>query len=227
MVLLAKNTRTTADYVIVAHGDSMTAGLTTSDWGAPGGNTKCFAAVLAGSVATAKSKNVNYLQYGISGAGLGPTSHSGFQLPESALPDLTTDAVNRIDQHKNIPGAVLIPFMGGNDIFVYGYSASATAAYMQAYIDARIAAGWDPTKIGVCTPPARNNLSFDAARLTYAADIRSKAVTKGYKVIDLAADATIGPFVAAANTSLFGDGVHPTDYCQTLIAAIAQAVMFP
>lgn len=214
-IAAGKATPPAIDNWIVFHGDSITNGWTTTNRSTNGDHAFPY---LANATAVANHGwYTGFIQRGYDGA-----SYSGVYL---SLTPLTTDAITRIDPFLAQTGTKwLVIFAGTNDIFGGGKTGAQTAALLQTYVADRIAAGWSANHIIVCTMLPRGG--SDTARDALNADIRSNAVSVGYLVADLAANATIG--VANANTNLTyyaADQIHPIDAGHTIIASIVAAVL--
>ncbi len=97
---------------------------------------------------------------------------------------------------------------GHNDLAGNGHDAAAYTAQLQTYLAARRAAG----HIIICctVPPSNSNVLFNPARNTANATIRGWSGTFWDYLCDW--DNTIlGPDAAADDTSLYSDGIHPTE----------------
>lgn len=88
----------------------------------------------------------------------------------------------------------------------------------QNYIDARIAVGWIVyvgTVLPSTTVPGAGG-TFETRRVTANNAIRSWLGGRATKIIDFAADPTVGPAAAASDMTLFLDGIHPTAACNSV-----------
>ena len=132
------------------------------------------------------------------------------------------DAPLRVDPQRISVPNWLIAFAGTNGIILGGHSAATEAADAATYLDARIAAGWDATKIVVCTMLPRTG-DNDATRAAYNTALVSAANARGCKLARLDLDATIGPDGADTNLTYFSDGTHPTDAGHAIIATLIAA----
>lgn len=140
------------------------------------------------------------------------TAVSGSAIADVASRASTDDAY--LTPAKSNP--ILFVFDGANDL---GTSDPSTfVASLKAYCLARRAAGW---KIVLATVLPQTASGFNANRNTANALIR--ADTSFYDALaDFAADPTMGPDAAAADTSLYVGGEHPTEAGQTILAPIAE-----
>jgi hypothetical protein len=119
---------------------------------------------------------------------------------------------------------ILSVLCGTNDLT--GTDAASFLTSLAAYCDARRAAGW---KVVVGTILPRSDAgaaTFNSRRATVNAAITSSWVgVHCNAVADFAADATMGPDAAAANTTYYLDGVHPTNAGQTILESIIRPVI--
>lgn len=110
--------------------------------------------------------------------------------------------------------------LAGINNFVFGDSAATAVSRLEAYCDARRAAGW---KVVVCTltpdtQDAGGNTFRNAVNaLIYAWSPGAHADA----IADFAADPTMGPDAAANDTTLYSDGIHPTLYGHSILANVA------
>ena len=147
--------------------------------------------------------------------------------PSSDYGTLTADAVTRIDPLRyQVSNSYLIIFAGTNDIHVNGTSGAATWALLEAYINARIAAGWPAGNICVGTMLPRQN-QHEADRTALNTAIRSNAAGMGYIVADFAADTTIGDAGDENNATYYADTIHPTAAGHAIMATIIINALFP
>ena len=114
-------------------------------------------------------------------------------------------------------------FIGANDgIWV------STQTYfndLKAYCQARQAAGYKVV-LGTILPQSGtpNASAFNTARAIINASIRSDS-SFWDALSDFANNATMGPDSAAANTTYYSDGEHPTDVGYSILAPIASAAI--
>ena len=135
--------------------------------------------------------------------------------------------MNRVDPVLAYDGPKwLVIFAGTNGIFLKGNSGATEAALNLAYIDARLAAGWPADRICNCTMLPREG-SHESDRTTYNSTIRTGSASRGVKVCDFAANATLGPAGAENNTTYYADRVHPTAAGHAILAGIIEAQLFP
>lgn len=203
---LASNgiSRGSAIRVLAAEGDSITAATT------------CYPYLF---LANQSPKNI-FLNYALAGGGIAGMNSRAAQL-DAILPAATD---------RQAGAKYILTFLiGANDIGGGSGGASdvsdmATyASQLTTYIAARRAAGW--THIAVCTVLPRTLSGYNARRNILNTTIRSWAGSTVNAVIDFAADATMGPDAAAADTSLYSDGLHPTNAGQVLLEPIYRAVV--
>jgi hypothetical protein len=118
-------------------------------------------------------------------------------------------------------GSTLVVLIGANDLVSLGSATWLTN--LRAYLVARKATGW---RIVLCTPTPATTSGFNTQRALALATLRgwNGDGTVDY-VIDFAADPTMGPDAAASNTSLYGDGLHPTTFGQSLLANCAVSTL--
>lgn len=92
------------------------------------------------------------------------------------------------------------------------------------YLAARRAAGWDRIILATILPRNQTTYaSFNAKRDIANPVMRTWVGTHCDAIADFAADPTMGPQAAAADTSLYYDGVHPTLAGQTIMKEIFRA----
>lgn len=92
-----------------------------------------------------------------------------------------------------------------------------------AYLDARRAAGW-LVVLGTITPKNGDG-AFNTARATKNTTYRTWVGTHADAIADFAADATMGPDSAAADTTYYSDGLHPTAAGQAILETIYRAAV--
>ena len=191
----------TPERIYVAEGDSITAGFGTSNGGYP---------TLFGSNSTPIVHGVN--------AGVSA----------SQISDLTNRAVVEdgiIPPIKGNRKFILSVLIGANDLT--GVSVSQFLTNLSTYLDARRAAGWTVV-VGTILPTTRTAFgggTFNTARNTANTTIRTWVGTHADAVADFAADPTIGPDAAAANTTYYQDGTHPTDVGQAILETVLRPVI--
>ena len=139
-------------------------------------------------------------------------THCGLAVGGSGLNTMSS----RSDGVINCNPKVLTVLIGANDL----WDASSADAYLTnlfAYTDKFRARGIK-VAVGTILPQyiASNptyNTVFNARRADVNKGIRAAVGGRIDAVIDFASDPTMGPDEAARNTSLYHDGVHPTDGC--------------
>jgi lysophospholipase L1-like esterase len=144
----------------------------------------------------------------------------------SHVSDLVLRAA-RADSYSRAPKTLLACLIGVND-FIGGITNTTTfLANYANYLDARrLVFG----KVVVCTilpstSPDVGGVSFSSWRSTVNATIRTWPGSHCDAVADFAADATMGPDAAAADTLLYGDGTHPTTLGHTTLEPIYRALL--
>jgi hypothetical protein len=90
----------------------------------------------------------------------------------------------------------------------YGNDRAKYLAAVAEYLDARRTAGW---KVLLVTTLPETRPGFNAERNLCNAVLRSWSGIHCDFLCDFAADKVMGPDIAAANTLLYYDGIHPTD----------------
>lgn len=120
------------------------------------------------------------------------------------------------------PANVVIIFEGSNDLY-YGASAATTLAnLLEAY--ALQCAACPGAIVGVGTILPRSQLAtpptFNADRATVNTGLRAAL---GSRVVDFAANATMGPDGASDNVTYYQDGTHPTVAGHAILGGIAAA----
>lgn len=139
-------------------------------------------------------------------------THCGLAVGGSGINSMN----GRTDGVINCNPQVLTVLIGANDL----WDASSADAYLNnlfAYTDKFRSRGIK-VAVGTILPqyiasnPVYNPI-FNARRAEVNRGIRAAAGSRIDAVIDFAADPVMGPDEAAKNTSLYHDGVHPTDGC--------------
>lgn len=203
----------------VCHGDSITEGYGTTGW-----RTSDHYAYPYLTTQLASSLTFGMVQLGISGQGF---NYVYPVYPSSTFPNLTVDAVNRVDPILSQTGSkYLIIFAGTNDIFLNGTSGANTWTLAETYINARISAGWTIANVCVGTMLPRQN-AHESDRTAYNNAIRSNAAGMGYKVCDFAANTTIGEAGDENNPTYYLDTIHPNDAGHAILAQIVKDTLFP
>lgn len=206
---------------IVAHGDSILRGVGSSD--VNGAHRLNMVSLVADAARIAHGYTFGDLNFSLDGQGFNLIGTPGFG-------NLIDDATMRVDPVLERDGTkYLLLFAGSNDIHNTGgnHSGTTTAALLQTYVAARIAAGWTPALIFVCTMLPRQNGLYESERTVFNSDVRFHAAGAGYTVVDLAANATIGPAGADQNSTYFEDATHLKDPGHAIAAPIISALMFP
>lgn len=211
--------RPTPDVWIIAHGDSITQGVGTTN-----AETKSYPFLLYSQQTAAHSSTVyTEINYGINGQGL---NYIYGVAPSNSYGTLTQDAVTRIDPFLAQSGTkYLIIFAGTNDIFLNSISGANTWTLLLAYINARISAGWAANRICVVTMLPRQG-SHESDRTAYNGAIRSNQGSMGYLIADAAANSTLGDAGDKNNATYYADTIHLTDSGQAVLAGIISAQLF-
>lgn len=140
---------------------------------------------------------------------------------------MLTDLKRRLPSVIALKPDVVSVFIGANDLTGYG-SAAGYVAELRSYVEQIRATG---AKVLVSTNLPQSNVDvnftveFNRRRAEIAALIRAANWVDG--IIDYAADPVMGPDRAAADKTLIGDGVHPTDLGQQNLARIYSARVNP
>jgi hypothetical protein len=148
----------------------------------------------------------------------------------STIATMNTRALNLdgfVKYHTaNTRTSVLSIWIGTNDLNNTASQALVDTFWsnLQSYVAARRAAGWKKIVLYTLTP--RNGVAgYNSNRNAANVLIRASAGTVCDAVVDIAADPTLGPDSAAANTTYFYDGTHLTAAGQTIAKDVAQPVI--
>lgn len=119
---------------------------------------------------------------------------------------------------------LLSVLVGANDAAA-GVSTSDFITQLTNYLDARRAAGWD--YLVVCTALNDGTSgSFAAWRAVANPAIRLLVPAHADFLCDFAANSTMGPDAATADTLLYADGLHPTNLGQSYLEAEIRPILF-
>lgn len=121
---------------------------------------------------------------------------------------------------------VLTVLIGRNDLVGYGGGAAAYADDLARYIAVVRGAGADHVVVGTLLPS--DWAAFVGPRAALNAILRKPGWAKAHGIdalADFAASPLMGPDAAAADKSLFADGIHPTDRGYALLAPIYGAAV--
>lgn len=121
---------------------------------------------------------------------------------------------------------VLTVLIGRNDLVGYGGGAAAYADDLARYIAVMRGAGADRVVVGTLLPS--DWAAFVGPRAALNAILRKPGWAKAHGIdalADFAASPVMGPDAAAADKSLFADGIHPTDRGYALLAPIYGAAV--
>jgi lysophospholipase L1-like esterase len=109
---------------------------------------------------------------------------------------------------------VLVIEHGVNDLTTlgggYAGNPNGFTTALASFIATRYAAGWNKIVVHTILPREGTGTDWDGDRATANTTIRSWEGVSVDAVADIASDATIGANGAAANTTYYQDGVHPT-----------------
>lgn len=122
------------------------------------------------------------------------------------------------------PGAnkyILSVMIGVNDL-TGTKTVETYLAELEAYINARLAAGWTDIALHTLTPT--NNPTYQAKRGAANVGIRALAADHVH-IVDVAANADIGDDADASDVAKYPDGVHPSASTQSVIETIHRAVV--
>ena len=140
----------------------------------------------------------------------------------------------RLPFYANETGAILAQYsdtrvvlvaIGTNDLTIGARTAAQIYADLQTYCgNVRTSGG----KVVIATILPNNawTAGQQTTRTTVNTNIQTNWATFADGLCDFAADATMGPQAAAANTALYSDGLHPTRFGHvTYLAPIVQAAL--
>lgn len=131
---------------------------------------------------------------------------------------MSGDAAAQIDGLLRLyEKGVCVIWGGYNDHATDAVSAATIESRIWTYSDARRTAGW---KMVVCSELPANNTGWQAVRDTLNTGIVANYATHADALVNLGADATMGPWAARDDTSLYLDKTHPTDAGYAIIAAL-------
>lgn len=116
----------------------------------------------------------------------------------------------------------LIVWIGTNDIYPAGSSAAATFAITQAYVNARIAAGWN---VIVCTLTGGAAAVMTAPKKAIAAAYDALLRAAYSRIADNAANSNIGNAASGSLTYFDADQYHLNDTGYGIVKDLAQAQM--
>lgn len=121
---------------------------------------------------------------------------------------------------------LLTVLIGRNDLVGYGGGAAAYADDLARYVAAMRGAGADRVVVGTLLPS--DWAAFVGPRAALNAILRQPGWAKAHGIdalADFAASPVMGPDAAAADRSLYVDGIHPTDRGYALLAPIYGAAV--
>jgi hypothetical protein len=120
------------------------------------------------------------------------------------------------------PWQVLFVWIGINDLNAGRTAADVYTDYV-AYCQARRAVGFKV--VAFTLEPTNQFPATEAKRQTLATSVRAGWTTFADALVDIAADATIGPLAAASDLTLSYDGLHLTGKGQGYVLALAQTAL--
>lgn len=120
------------------------------------------------------------------------------------------------------PWQVLFVWIGIND-FADGRTEAAVYADIVAYCQARRAVGFKV--VAFTLQPTNQVPATEAKRQALQADMQANWPTFADALVDLTAEATIGPLAAASDLTLFYDGLHMTGAGQGYVLPLAQTAL--
>lgn len=207
----------TVAHRILAHGDSITNG-----WRNEG--TNYVSGALVGLIRSQRGEFAKAEARGLSGNSF----NYDFGHVNGFGRTLLEDGPLYVDGWRKQSAATnwLVVFAGTNGIRLQHNTAAAEAGYFETYVAARISAGWNPDNIVVCTMLPAVDPSA-SPRDDYNALLVSLAATYGYRLARFDLDETIGQDGDAANTTYYGDGLHPTAAGHAIMGQIVFDAMFP
>lgn len=196
---------------VVAHGDSMTLTSGVEQTYHP----RLLAMIEASRVGWAQGQHI-----GINGvAWANAWSDAGYPY------NMIQDAPLRVDPLRSPLPNWLILFAGTNGFAIFHEAPATVYQHFTEYLADRLAAGWEPAKIIVCTMLPRLGVS-ETDRAAYNALLVSGATTYGYQLARLDLDPDMGVAGAYTNTTYFqADGTHPTDAGHDRIAHVIQPLI--
>lgn len=198
---------TNKNSVVVFDGDSITTGYNTT-----GLRSWSHCLMRDGTLS-----NVHWANVGIPSARLSNASGAD---------DLTANFAGRVTTPYASLGhsrRILVIMAGTNDIAIGSASGATTLTRLGTYITNARTAGWN--KIVAATMLPRSGVESD--RATYNTGIRA-LLTAGTidGLIDFDVDSRIGAAGANADSAFFGDGTHPTERGQQIMADVARPVIW-
>ena len=108
-----------------------------------------------------------------------------------------------------------------NDITVGARTAAQVYADIQNYCG-KVRTSGGKVIVATILPNNANTGAQQTTQLSVNTSIRTNWATFADGLADFANDATMGPQAAAADTTLYGDGLHPTRLGHTYLATIAK-----
>lgn len=162
--------------------------------------------------------------------------YRNFGVNGQTLAQMTADAAVQVDPllDSRVVNALLV-WGGTNDMASPGsyQTAATTEGRLQAYCDARVAAGWTKANIGVFTmlprsdavglPDAGKLATFESDRQLFNTWLRANYTTFAGFLVDVAADNRIGDAGDELNTTYYtSDKVHLNNTGLAIIAGLAR-----
>lgn len=201
-----------AHVLVLAEGDSITFGQGSTD----GRSYVPRACLFEANGAVAANTAVSRATLGAPGDGPGVNSLYG---------RLEDDAKLLFDRRGGRE-VVLTVLIGRNDMVGYRGGASAYADDLARYVAAMRAAGANRVVVGTLLPS--DWAPFTALRGDFNAILRRPGWIAAHGIdalADFAASPVMGPDAAAKDTTLFVDGIHPTDKGYEILAPIYGAAV--
>jgi hypothetical protein len=197
---------------LAADGDSITLGF-----GAANG----YPAIIATALGTSQSNQA------VDGIGWNKVGNTGGQNMIQHAPSLVDPLLTSLacPSAYHFPYSVI--FAGTNDICVSGNTGAQAYAFFQTYLNARLAAGWPPSRILVptilpratCTGPATEAQNFNNSLIAGAGP-------STYTVVRFDLDANMGCNGCQNNLTYYQSGaIHPTTAGQQILAYLVCLAM--
>jgi lysophospholipase L1-like esterase len=194
---------------IVAHGESITAGYALAN-----PDTQAFPALLRDKL-NASGLPVSVLNLGNSGA--------GFSFVGAHGSTLAGEAPSIVDNHAG-PKSVLILLMSSNEMH-FGKTSAQAFALFEAYVSARLRAGFLPGNMIVCPILPRPTVS-ENERSAYNSPLIAAQDVYGYRLARLDQSREIGQAESYKNTMYWDrDQVHPNALGHQIMARVIYPVL--
>jgi lysophospholipase L1-like esterase len=200
---------------LITHGDSITSSAhPTAD------PTKNWSSILQQIIAARQLRTVNLTQRGTSG-------HSwNYAWPSSGnILTLGQDAAVNIDPMAS-PTAILAVFAGTNGLTLNSRTPAQEADDADAYVSARIRAGFSPANIYILAMLPRESYN-EINRATYNSLLQALCTSRGCKFVALQENFDIGWQGQQTNTTWYPDFIHPTILGHEQIAEEVYDIIYP